>query len=156
MHSKPDPDDYTIIMCTECGTLKIVEGAPQTTECFGCDKRLKLKKVKNIFQTKNKDAATRVLGQERARRSGDDSFEEWKTAVDAGELDEDETDGPPELEEAVREAIRTLDEPTTPGVADWVEETYGYTDEGDVEELIERWHETASVLKQSDGTLRLV
>lgn len=156
MQSKPDADDYTIIMCNNCGSLKIVEGAPETTECFGCDKRLKLKKLKAVFQTKDKDVATRVLGQRRAQQSGDDSFEEWKKAVDTGELDGQDNSGPPDLEDAIREAILDLDTSTTENVINWVDETYGYTDSDAVEELIERWHQNAEVMKQSDGSLRLV
>jgi hypothetical protein len=72
---------YSVVGCTACHTLWIVEGRPETTQCPRCRRTHQFKKLKTFAETETSDAAARVRSSMLAERSDDGEF------VDPAEID---------------------------------------------------------------------
>ncbi|WP_336036346.1 DUF5817 domain-containing protein [Halobacterium yunchengense] len=131
---------YAVVGCSDCGALWVVEGRPQTTGCPRCEKRHRFSKLRRFVTTDDEDHAREVRASMLANRAGHgDAFAEVEdfaalddVADDAGMSDEDflsaagvDTDEVADAavraeqstrslgkREAVRAALRDLDEPT--------------------------------------------
>ncbi|MFB6150426.1 MAG: DUF5817 domain-containing protein [Haloarculaceae archaeon] len=133
---------YAVVGCSDCGTLWIVEGRPETSQCPRCGTRRQYAKRRKFVTTDDEDHAREVRASMLAARQGHDeafaeldSFAEMEARVDdAGPDDEEylEASGvDPDAvtaageragesrsgssrsrEETVRAALRELDEPT--------------------------------------------
>lgn len=51
-------DEYKLIVCSNCKTPRIVEGNPQTVECFNCGKKLKMRKMEIKYSSNNRQEIT--------------------------------------------------------------------------------------------------
>jgi uncharacterized Zn finger protein (UPF0148 family) len=88
---------YAVVGCSDCGTLKIVEGRPETTQCPRCGKRRKFEKLKKFVETDDEDHAREVRASMLANRQdqGDafaelDSFTEMEEQLDDAGIADDE------------------------------------------------------------------
>lgn len=64
------PGMYSVVGCSDCSALKIVEGRPDTTVCNDCGKRLRFPKLKKFLQTDDIDHAREVRASMLANRGG--------------------------------------------------------------------------------------
>jgi len=146
--------------CSECATLWVVEGRPETTQCPRCGTRRQHAKRRQFLRTDDEDHAREARAAMLAERQGQsdafdelDSFAELERRIDdAGPSDEAYLAGsgvdPEEVaaagerategtgtgrsrEETVRDALRELDEPTE-------EEIVAYADERGVSDSYTR------------------
>lgn len=164
---------YSVVGCTNCQALWVVEGRPETTNCPRCDKRHQFKKLKAFAETESSDAAARVRSSMLAQRSDDGEF------VDPSEIDVDEVGmsdeaflaasgidfeqvdaaaerasgggGSRSRKQVVRDALEDLDEPTAESVAEYaakagVPESY-------TEQALEKLRRTGEIT-ESNGVYR--
>lgn len=75
---------YSVVGCTECHALWVVEGRPETTRCPRCGKRHRFEKLKAFAETETSEAAARVRSSMLADRSDEGEF------LDPREVDVDE------------------------------------------------------------------
>ncbi|MGB9964827.1 DUF5817 domain-containing protein [Halobacterium hubeiense] len=168
---------YAVVGCTDCGALWVVEGRPDTTGCPRCEKRRQFSKLRKFVQTDDEDHAREVRASMLANRAGHgDAFadlEDFTTlgdfAEDAGMSDEEFLDSAGvDVEEvsaveerveasqrslgkreAVRTALRELDEPTEAEVKAFAAE-HGVG--GDyVERALEKLRRAGEVTEAGDG-----
>ncbi|WP_227353599.1 DUF5817 domain-containing protein [Haladaptatus salinisoli] len=91
---------YSVVGCSACNNLWIVEGRPETTQCSRCGKRRTFGKLKQFVETDDEDHAREVRASMLANRQGHgdafaelDSFAEMDSQVrDAGMDDEEYLD----------------------------------------------------------------
>jgi len=131
---------YAVVGCSECSALWILEGRPETTECPRCGSQRQFSKRRKFVTTEDEDHAREVRSSMLAARSGYgdafadlDSFSEMEAATDEAVVSDDEyldavgvdpdavaeageraesSGGSVSKKERVREAVRTLDQPT--------------------------------------------
>ncbi|MFB6068455.1 MAG: DUF5817 domain-containing protein [Halobacterium sp.] len=131
---------YAVVGCSDCSALWVVEGRPDTTGCPRCETRHQFGKLKQFVTTDDEDHAREVRASMLANRSGHgDAFAEVEDFAtldeyveDAGMSDDEfldragvdttAVDGVEDRvrassrslgkREAVRTALRQLDEPT--------------------------------------------
>lgn len=65
---------YSVVGCTECGNLWIVEDRPETTQCPRCRTRHRFERLKAFAETDTSDAAARVRSSMLANRADDGEF----------------------------------------------------------------------------------
>ena len=65
---------YSVVGCSECQHLWIVEGRPETTQCPRCRSRHRFESLKAFAETDSSDAAARVRGSMLADRADDGEF----------------------------------------------------------------------------------
>lgn len=65
---------YSVVGCSECHALWIVEGRPETTQCPRCQRRHRFKKLKAFAETDTSEAAARVRSSMLADRAPDGEF----------------------------------------------------------------------------------
>ncbi|HKL27784.1 MAG TPA: DUF5817 domain-containing protein [Natrialbaceae archaeon] len=174
---------YSVVGCSECEALWIVDGRPETTECPRCGKRHQMKKLKQFVETDDEDHAREVRSSMLANRQGQgeafaelDSFAEMEDQVDEDVVDDREylersgvdsdpveavgdraergtNASPSSRKEIVREALRDLDRPTESAVVEYAE------DRGVpatyVETALEKLRRRGEVV-ESDGQYRLL
>lgn len=84
-----DIKSYTIVVCSECADVWIVDsstasGPPETTQCRRCGERHKFRTIKKCASVHSKEKAKLIRAKANAQFSGDlDGFEE---AYENGEL----------------------------------------------------------------------
>lgn len=169
---------YSVVGCSRCSALWVVDGRPETTECPRCGKRRQFSKLKTFAETESaeaaKEARSRLLqGRGDVEVDLDDfgtleadamdagmSDDEFLTAsgLDAAEIDEaDEraTASSPSRsrKEVVLDALRELDRPTA-------EEVEGYANDHGVdpeyvEQALEKLRRRGEV-SESRGRYRLL
>ncbi|WP_327051184.1 DUF5817 domain-containing protein [Halomicrococcus gelatinilyticus] len=139
---------YSVVGCSECSNLWLVEGRPETTQCSRCGKRHQFGKLKQFVRTDDEDHAREVRASMLANRQGHgeafaelDSFSEMEAqAEDAGMddaefldrsgIDADEVEaaadrsrrGSTSKRDAVHNALDVLDRPTEDEVVAYAEE----------------------------------
>lgn len=72
---------YSVVGCSECHELWVVEGRPETTQCPRCETRHRFERLKSFTETDTSEAAARVRSSMLANRSDDGEF------VDPREID---------------------------------------------------------------------
>jgi hypothetical protein len=174
---------YSVVGCSDCEALWIVEGRPATTECPRCGKRHQLKKLKRFVETDDKDHASEVRASMLANRQGQgdafadlDSFTEMEAHVEEDVIDDREylersgvdpdpveavgeraqrgTNGPSSSRrEIVRSSLEDLDRPTEAAIVGYAEER-GVPAKA-VETVLEKLRRNGEVV-QSDGHYRLL
>lgn len=170
----PDADEYSVIGCSDCDNLQIVQGAPKTTECTRCGKQLTFKNLKKFYTTTDKEAAKNARALKLAARAGNE--EQFKQLLDAGALDPDaaravtdeeyleklglnpdiaDDDGSPSPPDAVLNGIETLDEPTVDQLLDHITARESLSEE-QLREAIDRLQRHGDIIKRPDGTLTSV
>jgi len=135
---------YSVVGCSECRNLWVVEGRPETTQCPRCRTRHRFEKLRAFAETETSDAAARVRSSMLARRADDGEF------VDPEEIDTEEvgigdeaylsasgldaeavsaageratsTDGSRSRKRVVLDALSELDEPTAAAVREYAAE----------------------------------
>ncbi|WP_458205972.1 DUF5817 domain-containing protein [Haladaptatus sp. NG-SE-30] len=88
---------YSVVGCSACSNLWIVDGRPETTQCSRCGKRRKFRKLKKFVETDDEDHAREVRASMLANRQGHgdafaelDSFAEMDTQVEDAGMDTEE------------------------------------------------------------------
>jgi len=67
---------FGIIVCPRCKKAKVVDLSCKTTKCHRCDKVLKLKKLKILYETDSEHKVRQALGLVNAEMDG--RLEEFK------------------------------------------------------------------------------
>lgn len=171
---------YAVVGCSDCEALWVVEGRPETTSCPRCERRHQHKKLKRFVTCETaseaKDARARLLakrgGHEDAARDlegferlGDEAMaagmddEEFLTAAgvdtEAVAAAADRADaGNTSLsrEEAVRTALRELDDPTAAAIRESAADHGVPADY--VDRLLAKLERAGEVTRTSDGGYR--
>ncbi|WP_266078427.1 DUF5817 domain-containing protein [Haladaptatus caseinilyticus] len=88
---------YSVVGCTACSNLWIVDGRPKTTQCSRCGTQRKFRKLKKFVETDDEDHAREVRASMLANRQGHgdafaelDSFAEMESRVEHAGMDDDE------------------------------------------------------------------
>jgi len=169
---------YSVVGCPDCGSLKIVEGRPETTECPRCGRRSTFANLRAFYRSDDVETAREVRGRIAAERSeadvevpaideddleaagiDDDAYLEARgvdpeTASAAGERAGSKSEGgSSSRREGVLAALRDLEEPDRAAVLDRA------ASEGVPREWTERALaklREAGVVAETDGTYRLL
>lgn len=173
---------YTVVGCPDCGTLKIVDGRPETTRCPRCGRRSSFEKLRAFYRSDDLDAAREARARLLADRSDHGeayadlgSFADLEAAADdagmddeeylrragvdadatsaAGERAESGAGGTSGRRETVLAALRDLDRPTEAEVIDRAGEAGVPADY--VREVIEKLRRRGEVT-ETDGRYRLL
>jgi hypothetical protein len=75
---------YSVVGCSECRHLWVVEGRPETTACPRCRTRHRFERLRAFAETETSDAAARVRSSMLADRADDGEF------LDPSEIDTDD------------------------------------------------------------------
>jgi len=174
---------YAVVGCSDCGALWVVEGRPETTGCPRCETRHRFGKLKQFVTTDDEDHAREVRASILANRADQGeafaAVEDFATlddrVEDAGMSDDDylaasgvdtdevaaaaeraESSGRSGLSkrEAVRTALRELDEPTEREVAAFAAE-HGVGGEY-VEDALAKFERAGEVVERDGGGYRLL
>jgi hypothetical protein len=173
---------YAVVGCSDCEALWVVEGRPETTSCPRCERRHQHKKLKRFVTRETaseaKDARARLLakrgGHEDAARDlegferlGDEAMaagmddEEFLTAagvdteaVAAAAERADAGNASLSREEAVRTALRELDDPSAAAVRESAADHGVPADY--VDRLLAKLERAGEVTRTSDGGYRLL
>jgi len=169
---------YSVVGCPDCGSLKIVEGRPETTECPRCGRRSTFANLRAFYRSDDIETAREVRGRIAAERSeadvevpaideddleaagidGDAYLEargvDPETARAAGERAGGGTaSGSPSRREVVLTALRDLEDPDRAAILERA------ASEGVPHEWTERALEklrASGVVAETDGTYRLL
>ncbi|PSQ00424.1 replication protein H [Halobacteriales archaeon QS_5_70_17] len=137
---------YTVVGCPDCGTLKIVDGRPETTRCPRCGRRSSFEKLRAFYRSEDLDAAREARARLLADRSDD-------ATSAAGERAESGAGGTTGRRETVLAALRDLDRPTEAEVIERAGESGVPADY--VREVIEKLRRRGEVT-ETDGRYRLL
>jgi len=133
---------YSVVGCSDCDALWVVEGRPETTRCRHCGTRRRFDRLKQFAETDDEDAAREARGRLLAERGGGDA--DAVTGLDPSDagvddeaylqgsgLDADavaeageralQSGGSKSRREIVAEAIEELDAPDERAVIDYAE-----------------------------------
>lgn len=143
---------YSVVGCSRCDALWVVEGRPRTTGCPRCGKRHRFDRLKRLAEADGEDGARQARAALLAERSGhgeafadvapfgelgdrlDDPAVSDGEYLEAAGIDPDAVDaageraadgpgeGPASRPDVVRAALRELDAPTEGAVADFADE----------------------------------
>lgn len=110
---------YSVVGCADCGSIWIVEDAPDTTTCPRCGTRHRFDSLRKLAETEEQAAARRARSTILAERAddvdGQPDFEELERAVESDRhtmTGSTTTREPGQSREAVvRRAIRTIEAP---------------------------------------------
>lgn len=80
----PKEHEYSLIGCSNCDSLIIVEGVPEKTGCGRCHNTIKFKKAKKFFIDENRQKVANARGLMLAERN--DDKEEYKQLLNSGQL----------------------------------------------------------------------
>ncbi|MFC6834924.1 DUF5817 family protein [Halomarina ordinaria] len=64
---------YTVVGCSRCSALNIVEGRPETTRCPRCRRTTRFEKLRALYRSDDVDAAREVRARLLAERSGNEA-----------------------------------------------------------------------------------
>ncbi|WP_435155081.1 DUF5817 domain-containing protein [Haladaptatus sp. DFWS20] len=88
---------YSVVGCSACSNLWIVDGNPKTTQCSRCRKRRQFRKLKKFAESDDEDHAREVRASMLANRQGHgdafaelDSFAEMNSQVEHAGMDDEE------------------------------------------------------------------
>ncbi len=74
---------YSVVGCSSCQSLWIVEGRPETTSCPRCRSRHRFKRLKKFVQTEDREEAREVRSAMLAARQGaEDAYEDLDSIGD--------------------------------------------------------------------------
>jgi vacuolar-type H+-ATPase subunit I/STV1 len=157
-NTKPDAEEYTVVGCSNCRTVYIVQGAPETSSCRRCQKRRQFKQLRQFYRTHDKDEAARARAFVLAKRDDDTDVEALRDQLDAHLVEQQEREEQKRTQsprKALENALRTLEAPTEERLFETLCEDGDY-DRDRIESLIERFRDEGYAIELSDGTLRLV
>lgn len=82
---------YSVVGCSECESVKIVEGKPETTVCNRCGKTLQFNRLKVFFESDNLEAAKEARSLLLAKRNDLDVFYQgmMENLVERGEFQDE-------------------------------------------------------------------
>jgi hypothetical protein len=170
---------YAVVGCDECSALWIVEGTPETSGCPRCGRTRQHEKRKQFVTTEDEDHAREVRASMLAARQGQDdafakldSFAELETQLADSGIDDEtyleesgvdvdavrdatttESGGSQSPDDIVRDAVRSLQNPTTEAVIEYA------TDHGvspdDTQKVLEKLVRAGEAMR-NDGVYRLV
>lgn len=171
---------YSVVGCSNCDNVWIVDGHPERTSCTMCNEQFKWKQLKKLFTTNDKEQAREARALKQAEVNGVDHI--YESMLEKGMFDEDVEDAiaddeyleqkgidPEEVKEAgggqasggnqsdkehVKDAIRKLDSPDDDDVVDYVEE-YG-VNRDKAYDLIDRLCRQGEAMRKRGGELRLL
>ncbi|WEL21354.1 DUF5817 domain-containing protein [Halorhabdus sp. BNX81] len=173
---------YSVVGCTECSALWVIEGRPETSQCPRCGKRRQFDLLRKFAQTETADAARQARAAMLAERQdlgeafdGLDSYAEMETRIDEDVIDHDTyleskgvdsneaadagrrategAGGSTSREEIVRTALAELDDPDEDAVVEYAAE------HGVPEDYTQRALQSllrAGDVSENRGTYRLV
>ena len=88
---------YSVVGCSACNNLWIVDGRPETTQCSRCGKRRSFRKLKKFVETDDEDHAREVRASMLANQQGHGdafaelgSFAEMDGQVEDAGMDDEE------------------------------------------------------------------
>jgi hypothetical protein len=168
---------YAVVGCSNCSALWVVEGRPDTSGCPRCETRYRFSKLRKFVTTDDEDHAREARASMLANRAGHgDAFAELEHFATLGDVAEDagmsaeefldsagvDTDEVAAVEEraeasrrglgkreAVRTALRELEEPTEAEVKAFAAE-HG-VDAEYVERALEKLQRAGDVTETDDG-----
>lgn len=175
---------YSVIGCSNCESVKIVQGNPETTVCNRCQTQITLAKVQVIFKSEDLQEAKEARSLAMAKRNGFEYLAE--EMVDREILADDVTrnvaeeelireksgDSPEEIQDAgdidkpktaeerdpkkriVKDAIEFLDEPKDDDVVEFAEDR-GVDPEQAVE-IVDKLCMEGEAMRTREGTIRLL
>jgi SOS response regulatory protein OraA/RecX len=166
---------YTVIICPNCEFPQIVADDPKRTDCQRCRDGLKFRKLKRFFTSSSLDEAQYARGTIAAQQRGVDDVDELPHNLDTeGVSDRLETElfeannmnkadiedqastsssinrSPPEL---LKDAIRSLDEPTEQQILEYTTE-HGLSRDR-ATQVLSKLERHAEVMRP-DGSYRLI
>lgn len=170
---------YSVVGCSECLALWVVEDRPETTRCPRCRKRHRFGKLKQFAETDTSEAAARVRSSMLADRADDGEFldpeeididgvgvddEEYLSAsgldseevAAAGERAEEgsgEGGRSRSRKQVVLDALSELEEPTAEAVVEYA--AAEGVPESYVERALEKLRQSGDII-ESDGVYRRV
>lgn len=173
---------YSVVGCSECEALWIVDGRPDTTECPRCGTRHRTKQLKRFVETDDEDHAREVRASMLANRQGEgeafadlDSFAGMEDRIDEDVVDDREylersgvdpdpveavgeranrgSGSSPSRKAVVRAALQELDGPTEDAVVGYAEERG--VPAGYVERALEKLRRNGEIV-ETDGRYRLL
>ena len=141
---------YAVVGCSECESLWIVEGRPETTACPRCRTRHEFGRLQQFVRTEDENEAREVRSAMLAARQGQEeayerleSFAEMEAILDSAGITDEEVLASQDLDvgaveeageratstresksrqEVVVEALETLEEPTETAVVEYAAE----------------------------------
>lgn len=168
---------YTVVVCTECDYVWIVQDEPDTTSCKQCDTQHKFRKLKHLYTGDDYEKAKEARTLKQAEIQGIDHI--YKQLLEDGDFDsdvkdavvdekylqkqnvdptevygEDNNEKPQSKREIIEVAIDELDTPTDENVIEFAEE-YGLEEE-EVTEFIDLLCRHGEAMRKRDGTIRLL
>lgn len=171
---------YSLVGCSSCDALKIVDGNPKTTACSNCDARLKFRKLKRFYEDEDITKVSQAKAILLSRRAGKE--EEVTELIEAGLLDNSTVNifsdeeylaargvdpaeaeaasdtsikRTPSREEQVLTAVSKVESPTKANITVYVVEQYG-TEGVWVEKMVESLYLKGELSRNPDGTYREV
>lgn len=170
---------YAVVGCDECSALWIVEGIPETSGCPRCGRTRRYEKRRQFVTTEDEDHAREVRASMLAARQGHDdafaeldSFAELEDQLEDSGIDDEtyleesgvdvaavrdatttESGGSQSREEVVKEAVKSLQEPTTDAVVEYATD-HGVSPDY-TQKVLERLVRAGDAMR-NDGTYRLV
>lgn len=168
---------YTVVACKECDNAWIVSGIPDRTSCTLCNENYQFKKLKNLYQTYDKEEAREARSLKQAELNGVDHI--YKSMLEKGMFDEEVTravtdeeylnkkgidldevnqttqeSGSRSQREIIEDGIELQDEPTDESVAEYAEE-HGIDPEK-TSDIIDKMCMNGDAMRTRDGMLRLL
>lgn len=169
---------YSLVGCSGCDALKIVDGTPKTTTCSNCNARLKFRKLKRFYESDDTAKVSQAKAVLLARRAGEE--DEILELIEAGALDEDIAEAvsddeyliargvdpkkvdeasdispkrTPSRDEQVSLAIEQLEHPTKSNIAEYVFEMYGVPTDR-TEKFVDGLYLNGDLSRNADGEYR--
>ncbi|XGI83255.1 DUF5817 domain-containing protein [Halorutilales archaeon Cl-col2-1] len=173
---------YSVVGCSNCESVKIVEGRPKTTTCHSCGKTLKFDSLRVFHETDDLEEAKEARSLMLAKRNDMETLynglmeeDVFNTKVEEnfGEdelLDEKGVDTE-EIKEArerkssksgvskpqkriVMDAVENIESPTDDDIIEYARQRG--VDEERTEEIIDSMCIEGEAMRQRDGSIRLV
>lgn len=171
---------YSLVGCSSCDALKIVDGHPKTTQCSNCEKQLRFRKLKKFYQSDDSTQVSHAKAIIVARREGKEdeinemieaglingdirsaiSDEEYLRAkgVNPDEVDKSQsvhTPKKPSVREIVFEAIEETEDSTQTNIVAFAAEQYGKDPER-FSDILEELYLKGEVTRSQEGIYRVV
>lgn len=175
---------FSVIGCSDCESVKIVKGTPETTVCNRCQAQIQVATARVIYESEDLQEAKEARSLALARRNGFDYLADemvdreilnetvTENVAEEELIEEKSEEDPVEIEEAgdidkpktaeerdpkkriVMDAIEFLDEPTDDDVVEFAEDR-GVEPER-AAEIVDRLCMEGEAMRTREGTIRLL
>lgn len=166
----PSENEYSLIGCSKCDSLLIVDGLPETKQCGRCQNTIKFKKAKKFFIDESREKVANARGLMLAERNNDK--EQYKQLLRSGQLSGEVAGGftdeeflaemgiyindDEEDDEKLHEYLERQIKDNTLSETDLIERAVGEDFErANVEKTLRKMRESKALV-ETDGTLRFL